>query len=116
MIYESRSEHLAEELASALAESEEYRNYQENLAKLKERPDLYNQANEFRKRHFVMQNGGNERMMNDDFYSFSDESRRLREETLINDFLDAEVALGRLVQRIKRTILSKIDFDCDFLK
>lgn len=116
MLFESNTEKIAKELAGALAQSEEYLAYKETMARLKERPDLYTMVNEFRRRHFAIQNGSMDRISYDEYNSFAAESRRLREEPLINEFLDAEVSLGRLVQRLKKIIISGIDFECDFLE
>ena len=39
----------------------------------------------------------------------------LRQSTVVSEFLDAEVGLGRLVQEIVNIVVGNIDFDNEFL-
>ncbi len=116
MLLESDTERIASELSRALAESDEYKAYRTALAQLKKYPELYATVNEFRKRNFAAQNANMDRITHDVYNSFAAEARKLREDPLINEFLDAELSLGRLIQRVRKIIVSGIDFECDFLK
>ena len=48
---------IARQLSQAIVRSDEYRDYREALAALKEQPDLYAQVNELRRQNFARQNG-----------------------------------------------------------
>lgn len=106
---------LARQLSVAIRQSSEYTVYRQKLAELQEQPELYGQVNNLRRNNFQRQNGGGGRMTYDEYSVFAAESKRLRSNPLVNEFLDAEVGLGRLLQDIKRTIISEIDFDNQFL-
>lgn len=106
---------LARQLSAAVSRSEEYLLYRQKLKELQAQPELYAQVNSLRKNNFQRQNGGGGRMTYDEYSAFVAESKRLRSNPLVNEFLDAEVSLGRLLQDIKRIIVSEIEFDNQFL-
>ncbi|MCM1309056.1 MAG: YlbF family regulator [Butyrivibrio sp.] len=106
---------LAKQLSVAIRQSGEYTLYRQKLEELREQPELYGQVNNLRRNNFQRQNSGGGRMTYDEYSAFAAESRRLRANPLVNEFLDAEVSLGRLLQDINRIIISEIDFDNQFL-
>lgn len=107
---------LANELSEAIVQSGEYVTYRQRLEELQKQPELYDQVNNLRRNNFQRQNGGGGRMTYEEYSAFMAESRRLRSNPLVNEFLDAEVGLGRLLQSINRIMMSKIDFDIDFIE
>lgn len=109
------TEKLARQLSEAIRQSSEYTVYRQKLEELQLQPELYGQVNNLRRNNFQRQNSGGGRMTYDEYSAISAESRRLRGNPLVDEFLDAEVGLGRLLQDIKRTIISEIDFDNQFL-
>ncbi len=109
------TEILAKQLSAAISQSREYTVYRQKLEELQAQPELYGQVNNLRRNNFQRQNSGSGRMTHDEYSAFAAESRRLRDNPLVNEFLDAEVGLGRLLQDINRTIISEIDFDNQFL-
>lgn len=108
------TDRLAGQLSEAISRSDEYILYRQKLEELLQQPELYTQVNSLRKNNFQRQNGGGGRMTNEEYSSIVAESRRLRANPLVNEFLDAEVSLGRLLQDINRIIISEIDFDIQF--
>ncbi len=110
------TDRLAIELSKAILNSEEYTLYMKCLEEIKSQPELYDRVNELRRQHFELQNSSRDKMSFDDFTRLSTMSRELRENTIVNDFLNAEIGFGRLMQEINRLIMKDVYFDNDFLK
>ena len=106
---------LAKRLSEAIVRSDEYIRYRKYLEELQKDPELYAEVNNLRKKNFVMQNGGEQRMTYEEYSGIYAESKRLRQNTLVNAFLNAEVGLACLIQEINRQIMSKVEFDDEFL-
>ena len=75
-------------LLAAVQNSEEYQEFEKYRDLLKENPELMDRVNAFRGNNFRLQN-----------------------EALVNAFLDAELALCKLMQKICRTLTEGIDLD-----
>ena len=106
---------LAEQLCEAIKASDEYKGYQELLKQIKEHHELYMEVNELRREHFRLQNSNGSTMSHEIYSNISSRSANLRENPLVNDFLNAEIGLGRLIQSINEKLMSGIEFDDDFL-
>ncbi len=105
----------ANSLKTAILQSSEYNNYIECARTLKADGALYERVNNLRRRNFAIQNTNEQRIGIERFYDLSAEIRELRHNPVVNDFLDAEVELGRLFQQISALITEDMDFDVDFL-
>ena len=103
---------IARQLSQAIVRSDEYRDYREALAALKEQPDLYAQVNELRRQNFARQNGMEGTMSYEEYSNLSALSKA---NPVASRFLDSEVGLGRLIQDINRNVMSDIEFDSEFL-
>ena len=107
---------LKSELAEAVKNSQEYKNYSICKGLLAGKPDLERTVNEIRRQNFEFQNSED---FDDSFDAINDISRRFEcvsAEDVANDFLKAELCLCRMVQDICKTIIEDIDFNLDFLK
>ncbi|MGN0480322.1 MAG: YlbF family regulator [Lachnospiraceae bacterium] len=108
-------ESLTAQLAKAVLESDEYRNYLKCSEELKKDADLYRRVNDMRRRNFDIQNNADA----GDVFEAAEELRKqyheLRELAGVKDFLTAEMSLGRMIQEIYRTVVRDISFDLDFL-
>lgn len=102
-------EQATEEYISVLLESEIYQNYQDELRKVKAVPGLKEQIDEFRSRNFVLQSGTD--IDFDKLDRFEKEYESFREQTLVSDFLAAELELCRMVQRITVQITEGLQFE-----
>ena len=110
--YENRPVDIkTEELVAAVLESEEYKEYLEYLAKIKEQPELYERVCDYRRRNFELQNDN----MFDEVMRFQMENAAIRKNALVNEFLKAELSVCRMLQGITRTISERIELDVDFL-
>jgi hypothetical protein len=105
-----------EELVQAILASEEYREYLECFAKIKEQPELYERVGDYRKRNFELQNMDVNDNMFDEVMRFQMENSAIRKNALVNQFLKAELSVCRMLQGITRTISDNVELDIDFLK
>lgn len=105
-----------EELVQAILTSEEYREYLECFAKIKEQPELYECVGDYRKRNFELQNMDVNDNMFDEVMRFQMENSAIRKNALVNQFLKAELSVCRMLQDITRTISDNVELDIDFLK
>lgn len=101
-----------ETLIVAIKESEEYNRYQRAKQELKRYPLLKQQADEFRKKNYDMQNS---RM---DIFEEADKLQREYAEVInhpvVREYLTAENAFCRIVQQINWQLIENLDFEADF--
>ncbi len=113
---ERETDRIARKLSEAIINSHEYGYYRQCLDALKNEPELYNKVNDLRKRNFTLQNNGAGRISYEEFTSISTETKALRQSHVVDDFLNSEVEISRMIQDITREIMSGIYFDNEFLK
>ena len=109
MIVDSKVQESLQGLIKNILESEIYQEYQKQLAMVKERPGLKDKIDEFRTRNLALQTGGNTTFEQLD--SLEREFADFREDPLVDDFLAAELALCRMLQKINRRLVEAIDFE-----
>lgn len=104
----------AEELKYAILNSEEYKNFDMYRKKLLEHPELREQVNNFRAMNVRIQiekaSSGNV-----DVQRFAAENMDLLNNSLVRDFLNSELILCKMMQKINRILVSEIDLELDFL-
>ena len=98
-------------LLAAIHNSEEYQDFIKYRDILKEDPELMNRVNAFRGNNFRIQNEANRGELFQVMEQLNRESRELRGDPRVNLFMDAELALCKLMQRISRTLTEGIDLD-----
>lgn len=102
-----------EALLTAIRESDEYKNYQDIKRRLHEKPEVEKRVNEFRKRNFERQN-----RKDIDLYEEIDrleaEKSKISENPLAAEYLAAELAFCRIIQKINWKFLEELDFEVDF--
>ena len=94
-----------EKLLDAVHRSDEYQEYQKQAAELDKEPELKARVMRFRGDNFRLQNQADK----DELFQLNRESASLRQNLKVNAYLDAELALCRLMQRICRTLVAGID-------
>jgi cell fate (sporulation/competence/biofilm development) regulator YlbF (YheA/YmcA/DUF963 family) len=92
-----------------LLKSEEYLKYVEQKERVKQYPDLKKQIDEFRRRNFEMQNSGD--MVFEKIEAFEREYADFRDNPLVADFLEAELAFCRMMQELNHKVADALDFD-----
>ena len=98
-------------LLAAVQGSEEYQEFVKYRDLLKENPELMDRVNAFRGNNFRLQNEANRDELFRVTEQLNRESRELRSDPLVNAFLDAELALCKLMQKICKTLTEGIDLD-----
>lgn len=101
---------VAMDFVRAVKQSEEYREYAMQLAKIKMQPELYEKVNEFRQKNYILQNTGNNEDLMDRMDELECEYEELREIPLVEDFLGAETSFCRMMQETNRFITKELDF------
>ena len=96
--------------AREVKQSEIYREYEKQLARIKEQPELYEKVNEFRQKNFAIQNSEPPETMMERMEELEREYSWLREKAPVEDFLQAELAFCRMMQEIDALIVGELDF------
>ncbi len=104
------------ELAKAIVNSEEYKEYLRCRDILAKNVDLYRSVNEMRKQNFMLQNAEDVSNMFEETEKLRCRYEEIRNNIVVNNFLRAEMCLCRMIQDINRTLMNAIDFDMGFLK
>ena len=94
---------------SMLHRSDEYQEYQKQAAQLEADPELKARVMRFRGDNFRLQNHSDKDELFHIEEQLNQESASLRQNLKVNAYLDAELALCRLMQRICRTLVDGID-------
>jgi len=92
-----------------LLDSPEYKEYALQKERVKQYPELKQQIDSFRARNFEMQTSKD--MVFEMIEAFEKEYRDFRENPLVDDFLAAELAFCRLLQKNNARIMDAIDFE-----
>ena len=91
-------------------QSPEYQEYQVQLERIKQQPELYARVNEFRKRNFELQNSEYSENLMERADELEREYAGLRENSLVEDFLEAELDFCRMMQDANALIARELDF------
>ena len=104
----------ARELSKSITGSKEYRSYIESYEKIKNDEFLMVRINSLRKKRFSAQYNGNMNMKQqmDELYN---EFRDVYENEKAIRFLDSEMALCRMLQKVNRAVLTDLEMNLDFL-
>ncbi|MBQ8304884.1 MAG: YlbF family regulator [Blautia sp.] len=95
------------ELLQEIRESAVYRTYRQEEERLAADPALRERVKQFRGANFHLHQGGSDV----DMQRVYEESASLQKIPQVNAYLEAELALCRLVQKVCRTLTEGIDFD-----
>ncbi len=97
------------DLIGAIKDTEEYRKYVEQKEGLKQFPELKAQIDEYRRRNFAMQM--EKSAVFEKIEQFEREYEGFREDRRVSDFLAAELAFCRMVQKMELRIIDSLDFE-----
>lgn len=100
----------AAEFVAAIRKSAEYSDYQVQLTKLQKEPELFRLVNDFRIKNYNFQNTYEGEDMLERMDELDREREQLRENSLIEHFLEAETAFCRMMQEINMLITRELDF------
>lgn len=101
-------DHAVATYITAIKGTETYQNYVRELNKVKQVPELKAQIDDFRRRNFELQTSADNAF--DKIDRFEKEYEDFRENPLVADFLAAELAFCRMMQRANMRVVEAIDF------
>ena len=96
-------------LLASIRKNPVYREYKKQEKILGRNPELMERVNRFRADNFRLQNHSDRDELFHIEEQLNQESASLRQNLKVNAYLDAELALCRLMQRICRTLVDGID-------
>nr|WP_027872313.1 YlbF family regulator [[Eubacterium] cellulosolvens] len=96
-----------QELINAMKKSEDYQRYRELEAKLSDDPDMRARIDQYRQRVFDMQQADRDLFEETDYVLH--EFNTLLTDQTASDFLDAEGAVCRMIQRVVDAINREVD-------
>lgn len=97
-------------LVLAVKNSDEYIRYQKAKEELHKEPELEQSVHEFRRKNFQIQNSGNVNLF-DEVDRLEKENTELRRKPVVEEYLSAELAFCRAIQRINWVLIEQLDFD-----
>jgi cell fate (sporulation/competence/biofilm development) regulator YlbF (YheA/YmcA/DUF963 family) len=103
------TDRIIHEFTERLKDTQEYRLYEIKRDKVREYPGLQGEINEYRRRNFMLQNSGGE--VFDEIDAFEKEFEEFRSNPVVEGYLQAELAVCRMVQNIYTQIAEAIDLD-----
>ena len=98
-----------QQLVGAIRNTDAYLEYQRQLARVKEQPELKRQIDDFRTRNFELQTSKDTNF--DKIDQFTRENEAFRENPLVSDFLAAELAFCRMMQDIGLYVTDQMRFE-----
>lgn len=104
---EKETRHFIEEIK----ETDVYRTYVVRLGRLKKDTQLMEQVNEYRRRNFEIQNSPQNGDLMDRIDDLERQFEYLRENPMVDDFLNAELALCRMMQEVNNLITEELHFE-----
>ncbi len=100
-----------EGMIEVIKESEEFHRYRDSREKVREYPKKEKRLMEFRKKNYLLQNS--DRSI--DLFAESDrlmnEYQDLYQDPVVREFMDAEVAVCKIVQTVTRKLITSLEFD-----
>lgn len=98
-------------LRSSILKCDIYKEYKKQEAILKNNPELLQRVRKFRADNFRLQNESGKEALLQNAQQLSRESAELRRNPEVNAYLDAELALCRLLQKVCKGIVDGIEMD-----
>ena len=100
-----------EQLAQGIKDSDIYREYRRQSEKVDNTGDMREKIDEYRVRNFELQNSVQTEDLLDKLDAFEREYEKFREDPLVEEFLDAELAFCRMMQEIDVKLAEAMDFE-----
>lgn len=94
-----------------IRESDIYKEYDRQRARIKQQPELFARIQDYRQKNYELQAGAQGDELFDKIIAFEQEYETFRENPLVDDFLRAELAFCRLIQEVNQQISEELDFE-----
>ena len=101
----------AKEYAGKIQETDIYHNYCREKERIKKDPELYAKVNRYRQMTFDLHNNTDKDQLFDRMDSYEKEYESFRENPLVENFLQAELAFCRMIQELNTIIMDHLDFE-----
>ena len=102
-----------DDFIAKLKKTQVYLEYEEQLRKLSEQPELKQRVDDFRRRNYEIQTRAYSENIFDEVERFQKESEHLRDIPIVHEFLASELALCRMIQKVTTTIVEAVSEDFD---
>ena len=102
-----------DDFIAKLKDTKVYLEYEEQKKRICEQPELKQRVDDFRRRNYEIQTSAYQDNMFDEAERFQKESEHLRDIPMVHDFLAAELALCRMIQKVTTTIVEAVSEDFD---
>lgn len=109
-------EALTRELARAIVESPEYREYERCKKRVAEEPELHRQINKFRRAGYILQKTKQGGELYEGMERLESEYREFCEDPRMMEYMAAELSVCRLMQKVNQELLSAIDLEMDSIE
>lgn len=106
-----RIKQCTEALVEAIQESEAYQNYMEAKKAVEKSPELKKKVNDFRRRSYELQNRKDGVDLYKEMERFEVEYHEIRKDPVIRDFLQYELEICRMMQRINLNLVQAINLE-----
>lgn len=100
-----------EGLIKAIKASKEYEKYELEKEKVKRFPDLKAQIDQYRELNYRLQDSTEDSELFHKIEEFEREYEKFREDPLVSDFLAAELAFCRMMQKLDIQLTAALDFE-----
>ncbi|MBQ8326115.1 MAG: YlbF family regulator [Lachnospiraceae bacterium] len=109
----NKLEDTSQELVKVIKETDIYLNYVREKEKIAKFPEIKEGIDNFRRRNYEIQNTKDPDVLFELVDVFEREYSEFRSNPLVNDFLEAELALCRMMQGLYISITEAINFDME---
>lgn len=103
------TEKIINDFTERLKQTEEYKLYVKKRSRVQEYPGLREEINEFRRRNYMLQKSEGE--LFDEIDAFEREYEEFRANPVVEEYLQAELAVCRMMQEIYAEIAEAVDLD-----
>lgn len=100
-----------ERFVEEIRKSHIYQEYNIQKEKIKRQPELFKRVGEFRQRNFALQSSAQGDELLEKLDAFEKEFEEFRANPLVDDFLRAELAFCRMMQKVNVQITAELDFE-----
>lgn len=104
------TEKIIQEFINRLKQTQEYKLYVKNRSRVREYPGLQEEINEYRKKNYLLQKSDDEGLF-DRVDEFEKEYEQFRANPVVEEYLQSELAVCRMIQEINMQIADAIDLD-----
>ena len=98
-----------DELISEIKQGDIYQNYIKALSTISENEELKAKVDALREKNFYFQREGNPESMFEESSRLEEEFQELRRQPIVNEYLDTELALCKMLRRIGMRINTEME-------